>query len=67
MKSSHWLVLLSAAGILAACSDGPAENAGEDVDSAIEDVTGEDTDAFEEAGENVDEATEDLDDDPQRF
>ena len=58
MKSSHWLVLLSAAGIVAACSDGPAENAGEDVDSAIEDVTGEDTDAFEEAGENVDEATE---------
>ena len=59
-------ILLSAAGILAACPDGPAENAGEDVDSAIEDVTGEDTDAFEEAGENVDEAAEDVDDEPQR-
>lgn len=65
MKSSHWLVLLSAAGIVA-CSDGPAENAGEDVDSAIEDVTGEDTDAFEEAGENADEVTEDIDDEPHR-
>lgn len=65
MKSSHWLVALSAAGILAACSDGPAENAGEDVDEAVEDVTGEDTDTFEEAGENVDEATED--EDPPRF
>jgi|GEM_PF-7019243 len=63
MKSSHWLVALSAAGILAACSDGPAENAGEDVDSAIEDVTGEDTDTFEDAGEEVDEAT----DEPSRF
>lgn len=39
---------------LAGCTDGDAENAGEDIDAAIEDVTGEETDTFEEAGEEVD-------------
>jgi len=63
MKTSHWLIALSATGLLAACSDGPAENAGEDVDAAIEDVTGEDTDTFENAGEEVDDAT----DEPSRL
>lgn len=60
MKTSHWLIALSAAGLVA-CSDGPAENAGEDVDEAVEDVTGEDTDTGEETGEAIDETTEDED------
>lgn len=60
MKTSHWLIALTAAGVVA-CSDGPAENAGEDVDEAIEDVTDEDSDTFEEAGEEIDETTEDDD------
>jgi hypothetical protein len=46
----------------AACSDGPAENAGEDVDEAIEDVTGEEQGTFEEAGENLDDAADDAGD-----
>ena len=39
---------------LAGCTDGDAENAGEEVDAVIEDVTGEDSDTFEDAGEEVD-------------
>lgn len=58
MKVSHWLIALTAAGVVA-CSDGPAEDAGEEVDEAVEDVTGEASDTFEEAGEEIDEATDD--------
>lgn len=43
---------------LAGCTDGDAENAGEDIDAAIEDVTGEETDTFEEAGEDIDDAAD---------
>jgi len=43
---------------LVGCTDGDAENAGEEVDAAIEDVTGEDTDTFEEAGEDIDDAAD---------
>lgn len=43
-----------------ACSDGPAENAGEDVDDAIESVTGEEQDTFENAGEEMDEAVDEA-------
>ena len=46
----------------AACSDGPAENAGEDMDEAVENVTGENQDTFEEAGENMDDAADDTED-----
>lgn len=56
-----------------ACSDGPAENAGEDMDEAVENVTGEDQDTFENAGEEMDEAVdeaeeaaEDATDEPSR-
>ncbi|WP_417486145.1 hypothetical protein [Maricaulis sp.] len=43
---------------LAGCTDGEAENAGEEVDDVIEDVTGEDSDRFEEAGEDIDDASD---------
>ncbi|WP_323762577.1 hypothetical protein [Maricaulis sp.] len=43
---------------LAGCTDGEAENAGEDIDEVIEDVTGEDSEAFEEAGEEIDDAAD---------
>ncbi|WP_306016615.1 hypothetical protein [Oceanicaulis sp. MMSF_3324] len=56
-----------------ACSDGPAENAGEDMDEAVEEVTGENQDTFENAGEEMDEAVdeaeeaaEDATDEPSR-
>ncbi|WP_143742886.1 hypothetical protein [Maricaulis sp. W15] len=52
------LALTVSALALAGCTDGDAENAGEEVDAAIEDVTGEDSDTFEEAGEEVDDAAE---------
>lgn len=63
MKYISLTATILAAALLTACNDGPAEDAGEDVDDAVEDVTGEDSDAFEEAGENVDDAT---DEDPGR-
>lgn len=63
MKYASLSATILAAAMLTACNDGPAENAGEDVDDAIEEVTGEDSDTFEEAGENVDDAT---DEDPGR-
>lgn len=50
--------LISSAALLTACSDGPAENAGEDIDDAVEEVTGEEQSTFEDAGEEVDEATD---------
>ncbi|MEN0652212.1 MULTISPECIES: hypothetical protein [Hyphobacterium] len=59
MKYASLAATILSTALLAACNDGPAENAGEDVDEAVEDVTGEDTDTFEEAGENVDETTDD--------
>lgn len=59
MKYVSLSATLLSAALLAACNDGPAENAGEDIDEAVEDVTGENSDTFEEAGENVDEATDD--------
>ena len=58
MKTLYWLAVPAVLAI-AACGDGPAENAGEEIDEAIEDVTGEETDAFEEAGEEADDAAED--------
>lgn len=64
MKYATLTATILAAAFLAACEqDGPAENAGEDVDAAIEDVTGEDSDTFEEAGEDIDDAN---DDEPSR-
>lgn len=63
MKYISLTATILSAALLTACNDGPAENAGEDVDDAVEDVTGEDSDTFEEAGEDVDDAT---DEDPGR-
>lgn len=63
MKYASLAASILAAAVLTACNDGPAENAGEDIDDAIEDVTGEDSDTFEEAGEDADEA---ADRDPNR-
>ena len=63
MKYASLSATILSAVLLTACNDGPAENAGEDLDDAVEEVTGENNDTFEEAGENVDEAT---DDDPGR-
>ncbi|WP_300541855.1 hypothetical protein [Maricaulis sp.] len=63
MKTTHWLIALLAATGVAACSqDGPAEEAGEDADAAIEEMTGEDSDTMEDAGEAVDEAADDMQD-----
>ena len=61
MKAMHWMVALGAIS-LAACSDGPAENAGEEADAAIEEVTGEETTMMEDAGEAMDEMADDVDD-----
>ena len=44
---------------LAACSDGPAEEAGEDLDDAVEEMTDEEVSTFEDAGEELDEASDD--------
>ena len=63
MKYASLAATILAAAVLTACNDGPAENAGEDIDDAVEDVTGEDSDTFEEAGEDADEA---ADRDPNR-
>ena len=58
MKFATFAATLLAAATLTACNDGPAENAGEDIDDAVEDVTGEDSDTFEEAGEEADDAAD---------
>lgn len=58
MKYFSLTATILSAALLTACNDGPAEEAGEDIDEAVEDVTGEDADTLEEAGENVDEATD---------
>ena len=58
MRSFVMAMIVSSAAALAACSEGPAEEAGEDIDEAVEDVTGEEQSTFEEAGEEVDEATD---------
>lgn len=63
MKYASFAASILAAAVLTACNDGPAENAGEDIDDAIEETTGEDSDTFEEAGEDMDDA---ADNDPQR-
>lgn len=47
-------VVMPLAALLAACDDGPAENAGEAIDETAEDA-GE---AAEEAGEEAEEATD---------
>ncbi|MHA6288182.1 hypothetical protein [Maricaulis sp. CAU 1757] len=57
MKFAAFVVSASVLA-LAACSDGPAEEAGEDLDDAIEEVTDEDVSTFEEAGEEMDEAAD---------
>jgi hypothetical protein len=62
--NSPFASILSATGLvllLGACgNDGPAEQAGEDIDQAVEDVAGKlDSDGpAEKAGENVDKAVE---------
>lgn len=61
-KNVKWIaiLLLSLSLLLfGACADGPAEEAGEEIDAAIE-GTG---DAFEEAGEDIDEAIDEAGDD----
>jgi ABC-type glycerol-3-phosphate transport system substrate-binding protein len=64
-KTSLLLVLLTLALGLAACSqDGPAENAGEEIDNAaenfgdaMEDATDDAGNSLEEAGDAVEDAT----------
>ncbi len=65
-KKTSLLLLLTLALGLAACSqDGPAENAGEEIDNAaenfgdaMEDATDDAGDSLEEAGDAVEDATD---------
>jgi len=65
-KTSLFIILLTLALGLAACSqDGPAENAGEEIDNAaenfgdtMEDATDDAGDSLEEAGDAVEDATD---------
>lgn len=47
---------------LAACNADDAEEAGENVDDAIEETTGQESGAFESGGERLDETAERLED-----
>ncbi|WP_203291529.1 hypothetical protein [Maricaulis parjimensis] len=61
MKLKHWILALSAAGLVA-CSDGPAEDAGEEIDEAVEEMTGDDSGPMEEVGEAMDDMADDVTD-----
>lgn len=68
-KQRHsWITLVCAAfaGLtvlsLTACSDGRAENAGEDIDNAIEEAEDTVDDAVDDAGDAIDDAADAVDD-----
>lgn len=55
------LFALGGAAVLSGCEDqGPAEEAGEEIDEAVEDAGDEIDDAAEEAGDAVQEAAEEV-------
>ncbi len=59
MKFKYWILALSAAGLVA-CSDGPAENAGEEIDEAVEEMTDGEPGTMEEVGEAMDDMADDM-------
>jgi ABC-type glycerol-3-phosphate transport system substrate-binding protein len=62
-KTSLLLVLLTLALGLAACSqDGPAENAGEEIDNAAENLGDAMEDATDDAGNSLEEAGDAVED-----
>jgi hypothetical protein len=71
MKQVKWMALVSAASLVVACggsnqdsdvpeSDGPAENAGEEIDEAAEGAEEATEEAAEETAEEVEEAGDEM-------